>query len=75
MRVRLLCDGPTVNKCMKYIDTNAEHNQVLYELGILDDDEDWNLYCKMQDEFTEHEIDLDTWCKYTGTVPRKIPES
>lgn len=38
---------------MKFIDNDAEHNQVLYELGLLDDDDDWNLFCKMQAEQME----------------------
>jgi hypothetical protein len=57
---------------MKYIDDDKAHNQVLYELGILDDDDDWKLFCKMQSE--EVEIDLETWCKYTGIIPREIPK-
>lgn len=57
---------------MKYIDNDKDHNQVLYELGLLDDDDDWNLFCKMQRE--EVKIDLETWCKYTGITPREIPK-
>jgi hypothetical protein len=64
-----------INKIMKFIDNDKEHHQVLYELGILDDEEDWNLYCKMQGEFIELTIDSDTWCKYTGLVPRKVPNN
>jgi hypothetical protein len=54
-----------------FIDTDAEHNQVLYELGILDDDDDWQLFCKMLDE--EVKVDKETWCKYAVITPRKIP--
>ena len=49
---------------MKCINNDKDHIQVLYELGILDDDDDWNLYCKMQAE--EPQIDTETWFKYRG---------
>jgi hypothetical protein len=49
---------------MKCINNVKDHIQVLYDLGILDDDEDWNLYCKMQAE--ELQIDTATWFKYRG---------
>ena len=55
-----------------FLNTDAEHNRVLYELGILDDDDDWELFCKMQRE--EVEIDLETWCKYTNRIPRELPK-
>ena len=49
----------------KTIDNDKkEHIQILYELGILDDEEDWPLFQKMQDESIDKEIDLDTWWKY-----------
>ena len=48
---------------MKFIDDDKEHIQILYELGILDDEEDWPLFQKMQRE-QEIDIDTDTWSKY-----------
>ena len=34
---------------IKIIDNEEEHNKVLYELRILDDDDDYPLFCKMRD--------------------------
>ena len=50
---------------MKFID-DKEHNQILYELGILDDEEDWPLFQKMQREHLDDlDIDdIDLWWKY-----------
>ena len=50
---------------MKFID-DEEHNQILYELGILDDEEDWPLFQKMQREHLDDlDIDdIDLWWKY-----------
>ena len=59
---------------MKYIDDDSTHNQVLYELGILDDDDDYALYCKMQNESIDHEIDAVTWCKYITQTPKVVPK-
>jgi hypothetical protein len=59
---------------MKFIDNDAEHNQVLYELGLLDDDDDWNLFCKMQAEKMDQDPDSETWHKAMGTVPREVPK-
>jgi hypothetical protein len=51
---------------MKFIDSQKEHNQILYELGILDDEEDWPLFQQMQREHLDDlDIDdLDLWWKY-----------
>ena len=51
---------------MKFIDDDKEHNQILYELGILDDEEDWPLFQKMQREHLDDlDIDdIDLWWKY-----------
>lgn len=58
---------------MKFIDNDKEHHQVLYELGIIEYDEDWNLYQKMRDKEFDN-VDIETWCKYTGIIPRKVPK-
>lgn len=34
---------------MRFIDDQMEHNRVLFELGLLDDDDDWELY-KLQEQ-------------------------
>ena len=33
---------------MKFIDTTEEHNKVLYDLDLIDDDDDYVLFCKKQ---------------------------
>ena len=40
---------------IKFIDSDEEYNEVLYELSILEDDDDWKLFCKMRnrDNYTE----------------------
>ena len=35
------------------IDSQKEHNQVLYELGLLDDMDDWELYEKQEDKYNK----------------------
>lgn len=35
---------------LKFIDDEKEYNEVLYQLNILDDDDDWPLFCKMRDK-------------------------
>ena len=35
---------------IKFIDSDEEYNEVLYELNILEDDDDWKLFCKMRDK-------------------------
>lgn len=46
----------------KYIYDRHEHNLVLLELGLLDDDDDWNLYLLQESRYDD--IDVDTWFKY-----------
>lgn len=46
----------------KFIDTKEEHNKVLFDLRLLDDDDDYELFRKLPDD-TE-EIDVDTYLKY-----------
>ena len=57
---------------LSFINSDAEHNQVLYELGLLDDDDDWNLFCKMRDE--EVEVDTETYLRYMALVKREVPK-
>ena len=35
---------------IKFIDNEEDYNKVLYELRLLDDDDDYPLFCKMQSE-------------------------
>lgn len=43
-----------------------EHNRVLFELNLLDDDDDWELYKLQEQKFFEvdKQISLHTWLKY-----------
>lgn len=57
----------------KSIDSEKEHKQILFELGILDDMEDWELF-KLQEK--RFEIDDEAWLKYNSRAsggPRQIP--
>ena len=56
---------------VKFINTREEHNQVLFDLGLLDDDDDWPLYCKLQEKL-EDDIDIKTYWKYV--IKPKIVE-
>lgn len=47
------------------IDDDKEHIRVLYELGLLEDDDDWKLYCKMISEQNKI-VDEETWEKYSS---------
>ena len=44
----------------KIIDNEDEHNKILFELGILDDLEDWKLFKKQEDKYNEILFDLST---------------
>lgn len=48
---------------MKYITDDKEHHQILFELGILDDEEDWPMF-QLQEE--RYDIDADIWLKYVS---------
>jgi hypothetical protein len=60
------------------IDSEKEHNQILFELGILDDLEDWPLYQKQEDIFNANtnEMNTEEYFKLMGKeyIPRPIPE-
>lgn len=63
-------------KKIKFIDNEKEYNFKLYELGILDDLEYWELF-QIQEEFKKEEYD-NYWYymkNYLGLKERKIPDS
>lgn len=69
-------------KILKEIDTidnEKEHNKVLFELGILDDMEDWPLYQKQEDRFNAitDDIAIEEYFKLMGQeyIPRPIPKN
>lgn len=41
--------------------TKEEYSKVLFDLGILDDDEDWGLFQLQEERF---DIDIESWRKY-----------
>ena len=41
------------------IDSQKEHNQVLFELGLLDDEENWSLFQVQEERFNEVMYNLD----------------
>lgn len=51
---------------MKTIDTDNEHFQILVELGVLDDLEDWILFQKQESKYFEllEEIGIEKYCSY-----------
>lgn len=54
----------------RYINNKEQHNKVLFELGLLDDDDDWNLFCKMKKH--DDDIDHETYAKYVNGVPSEF---
>ena len=48
----------------KFIDSDKEYIQALYELNLLDDDDDWELYKQQERNHIENDIDVDTYLKY-----------
>lgn len=49
---------------MKFIDDQAQHNKVLFELGLLDDDDDWPLYQELQKKLDSNDPDIETYLQY-----------
>ena len=46
------------------IDDDSEHKKVLYELGLLDDEEDWKLFQEQENRYEENLLDDKTVAKY-----------
>lgn len=40
----------------KFIDTDSEYHQVLFELELLNDDDDWDLFCQLETDTVDFEI-------------------
>ncbi|NCQ52272.1 hypothetical protein GW796_10405 [archaeon] len=61
---------------MKTIDDEKTHHKILFDLGILDDEEDWELFQKMQQESIEYDPDaipLEIWIKYVRQDLNETP--
>jgi hypothetical protein len=56
-----------------FIDDDEEHIRVLYELKLLDDLEDWELF-KKQEEYLDNDVDTETYLKYLRVNGKPIPE-
>ena len=46
-----------------YINNDLEHFKILFELGILDDLEDWEMY-KEQEKRFDTDVDIETYFNY-----------
>jgi hypothetical protein len=57
----------------KFIDSDKEYIQALYELNQLDDDDDWELYKQQERNHIENDIDVETYLKYV-TIPGSISQ-
>lgn len=57
----------------KFIDSDKEYIQALYELSLLDDDDDWELYKQQERNHIENDIDVETYLKYV-TIPKSISQ-
>ena len=57
---------------MRFIDDQREHNRVLFELGLLDDDDDWELY-KLQEQ--RFDMSDEEWSMMKpGSLPPSLQE-
>lgn len=63
-----------MSKSETFIDDDDEHNRVLYELGILDDDDDWELFKKQQEKILASDPDFETYAKYVNGVKDTMSE-
>ena len=57
----------------KFIDSDEEYIQALYELNQLDDEDDWELYQQQEKNSIDNQIDTETYLRYTGKKERKCP--
>ena len=55
------------------IDDSDKHHKILFDLGILDDMEDWEMYQKQESKYLEllEEIGIENYCNYLGYVRQK----
>jgi hypothetical protein len=58
----------------KFIDSDKEYIQALYELSQLDDMDDWELYQQQERNQIENDIDVETYLKYV-TIPKSISQN
>lgn len=54
---------------VKFINNKEKHNQVLFELGLLDDDDCYELFCIQEERF---EISQELYEKYVIIKTRKV---
>ena len=46
------------------IDDDSEHHRILFDLGLLDDEEDWKLFQEQENRYEENLLDDETVAKY-----------
>ena len=46
------------------IDDDSEHHRILFDLGLLDDEEDWKLFQEQENRYEENLLDDKTVAKY-----------
>ncbi len=67
-----------IQKEIQTIDDEKEHNKILFDLGILDDMEDWPLYQKQEQIFNAniYEMECAEYFRLIGKehTPAPIPE-
>lgn len=51
--------------------TKDEYNQILFKLGLLDDEDDWELYRLQEKRFELSEEGYEVWSKHTPLVQWK----
>lgn len=55
-----------MSKKNTFIDSDDEHNRVLFDLGMLDDDDDWKLFQIQQENQMKDEPDFELYSKYVN---------
>lgn len=64
----------TCKESFKTIDSKKEHYQTLFKLGILDDEEDWELYQKQEDKYSKvlYNMSVKKYFSYVNEPKNKI---
>lgn len=55
---------PKLRPVIRLINAEAQHHQVLFELGLLDDSEDWPLFQKQEARYAPSPEEDEHWLKY-----------
>lgn len=63
-----------MSKKNTFIDSDQEHNRVLFDLGILDDDDDWELFKIQQENQMKDDPDFELYSKYVNHLKNRKKE-